>query len=310
MKRIYISTTNRLSKEEDSSLDRGEIYCVDWDDKKVLATLEAEGPDPVMVGRSRGCSGLAWFNGQIYAACRSGVSVLNPDSYTLLRRITIAGPVGGYYLSGAHQLGVHKDHMYVTSTGNSEIFVLDTSERVIDHIVVKESDLDALALGSIYKERGGQPLSSGAAHLNSLCWNDEGDLILLFMSGGVVFNWTRRETIGILGPGHAHDLLYLGGSQFMVNHSGEGKTYIVEPDLKTPRLVRESPTQGVPGAPTRQGFLRGSAWPRNRNTLFLTSAPGKITEVDIHTWQDVDSLEFSTTPNEAPYDILLDPRDW
>jgi len=32
--------------------------------------------------------------------------------------------------------------------------------------------------------------------------------------------------------------------------------------------------------------------------------------VNTDTWKDIDSMIFSTQKQEAPYGILLDPRDW
>jgi len=61
---------------------------------------------------------------------------------------------------------------------------------------------------------------------------------------------------------------------------------------------------------SRPGWLRGMALYEQTRTLFLTTAPGKLTMVDTGTWKDIDSLNFSTQKQETPYGILLDPRDW
>ena len=58
------------------------------------------------------------------------------------------------------------------------------------------------------------------------------------------------------------------------------------------------------------GWLRGIAYDKKTNTVFVTAAPGILRELDATTWELRDEYVFDTRPQANPFAIILDPRDW
>jgi len=305
MRRIYISCTNRVERPENSPRDHGDAYVIDWDTKKVIHHLDVYGPEDIQVGRSRGCGGIAWHNNKIYIACRSGLSVFDPDT---LKYITQVAGVG----SGIHEIKSKGNRLYVTNTSTDSFTVLEKG-KVIEQVYIREKDLAEALLIYINKFVSKKNVNCGAnkLHFNSLAWDGNGDMYHLYMAGGIIYNWSRKEIV--YGPSRKgsmhHGLVLLDDNTFLINESNSGETILVDIASGTGRMVRKSVVGALMGS-ARFGWLRGMALHNQTNTLFLTTAPGKLIMVDTNTWEDLDSLSFSTQEQECPYGILLDPRDW
>ena len=308
MRRIYVSCTNRVESPRDAPQDRGEAYVIDWDTKKVIDRLDVFGPKDIRVGRSRGCAGIAWLNNKIYIACRSGLCVFDPDN---LKLITEISEVGG----GIHEIKRRGHKLYIVAT-DSDSFTVIENDEVIERVNIREKDLSYEALHYLNKYAGKKHVNCGAnkLHFNSLAWDGNGDLHHVYMSGGLIYNWTRKKLVcEPLGKATMHhDLVLLENNSFLTNDSNSGETIVIDIATNTKRLVRKSSIGTQCSAPggSRIGWLRGMALHKQTQTLFLTTAPGKLVMVNTNTWKDIDSMEFSIQPQEAPYGILLDPRDW
>jgi hypothetical protein len=304
VRRVYISCTNRVESPEDSPQDRGDAYVIDWDTKKVINRLDVYGPEDIKVGRSRGCAGIAWYNNKIYIACRSGLCVIDPDTLELVDEISDVG-------TGIHEIKVRDDKLYITNTSTDSFTVLQDNE-IVDRVYIKEKDLPERVIRHLNVPGRKADVEFGAdkLHFNSLAWGVNGDMYHLYMAGGIVYNWTRKQlACGILGEAMHHDIASLDKDTLLINGSDIGETILIDIPTKSHRTVRKNNVGALNGA-ARHGWLRGMAVHKQTKTLFLTTAPGQLIIVDTNTWKDLDSMKFSTQPKEAPYGILLDPRDW
>jgi hypothetical protein len=302
MRRIYVSCTNRVESPEDAPRDRGDAYVIDWDTKKVINHLDAYGPEDIEVGRSRGCAGIAWHDNKIYIACRSGLCVFDPDTLEQVAEISGVG-------HGIHEIKSRGGKLYITNTATDSFTVLENDE-VVEQVYIREKDLPAEIVDHLNHLNRGVDYGTNRLHFNSLAWDGNGDMYHLYMSGGIVYNWSRKKlACDIMGSAMHHDLVLLDNNTFLTNGSGVGKTILIDIVAQTTRTVRKS-SVGALEKGVQHGWLRGMALHKQTNTLFLTAVPGQLIAVDTNTWEDTDSMNFSTQPQEAPYGILLDPRDW
>jgi len=300
MRRIYISCTNRVERPEDSPQDRGEAYVIDWDDRRAIARLDLFGPENIEVGRSRGGTGIAWHDDKIYIACRSGISVFNPDTLECISKIRDVR-------SDIHQIVSRDGKLYIACTGTDSFTVVENDE-VIERVNITETDLTKDVLHNSSRK----DLSCGAnkLHFNSIAWDTQGDMYHLYAGGGMLYNWSKKKMLCATGESLLHDLLLLDDNTFLTNECS-GKTILVNLTTKNYQTIRNvGSRENSPGSSFRLGFLRGTALDKKSNTLFLASSPGKLTAVSISSWKDEGSVTFSTQPQECPYDIVLDPRDW
>ena len=58
------------------------------------------------------------------------------------------------------------------------------------------------------------------------------------------------------------------------------------------------------------GWIRGAGYNEATDLLFVTAAPGTLHAFRGRTLERIGQLKFSVDPVEAPYDLVLDPRDW
>lgn len=301
MRRIYISSTNRVESPEHAPEDRGDAYVVDWATKEVISHLDVLGPENIKKGRSRGCSGITWHQDKIYIACRSGISVFDPINLRHIKDITNVG-------SGIHEIKSHDNRIYVTNT-DTDAFTVIENDEVVERVELRERNL----LPDVVMRCTRKNVLCGynKLHFNSIEWDEQGNMYHLYAAGGIIYNWTRKEIVckPFGKPSLTHDLLYIGGNRFITN-TADGKTFLVDAVERTKKEIRNRPAGALIKNGSRRGFLRGAAYHQQTNTLFLTAAPGQLIAVNTNTWEDIDYMNFSTQEQEAPYGIVLDPRDW
>ncbi len=305
MRRIYVSCTNRVECPENAPEDHGDAYIIDWDTKQVIHRLDVYGPEDIEVGRSRGCAGIAWHENKIYIACRSGLCVFDPDTLECINEISGVG-------SGIHEIKSRQGKLYIISTADDSFTVLENDE-VVEQVHIRGKDLPERLIRYLdtvgHKKR--TAFGENKLHFNSLAWNGNGEMCHLYMAGGIIYNWTREKLVceALGGNKMYHDLALLDNNTLLTNASDVGETILIDIPSQTTRKVRKT-SVGALIESVRHGWIRGMALHKDTKTLFLTAAPGQLIAVNTDTWQDIDSIKFSTQQQEAPYGILLDPRDW
>lgn len=292
LKRVYITFTNRVENEGDSPEDRGEAVVVDWETKQVIHALDVFGSEPVERGRSRGASGICWLNGEIFVACRTGISVFDPETFDLKRSIPCAG------VSGIHQIDSNSGKIHVVSSEGN--FSIIDNQGIGEKINLCQSDYREDVIRSMQGHAKGKlDWEYGPLHFNSIAWNPKtDDEYHLYMSGGIIFNWTKKEMVYALKNGSSHDLLFLDEYQVLVNDSSGGKLLLVDLMNKHHREVFKT-----------SSWLRGLA--RHQDSLFVSSSPGTLYELDSNNFSLRGELKLPiSNTQQCPYGILLDPRDW
>jgi hypothetical protein len=307
MRRIYVSCTDRVENPEDDPQDFGEAYVIDWDTRQVIDKISAYGPDPVTEGRSRGAAGIEWYQGRIWMATRSGFFYFDPDTYENVGSVRIDS--GGF-----HQVKAHGDKIYLVCTSDDS-FTAVSGTSVVEHVKLTASDFDPKILDCFLEHsKDAVPFGENKLHFNSIGWDGAGDMYHLYMAGGAVYNWTKKELVcAIRRNSHCHDLtLYHDDrARFLLTDSNRGHLYAVSITEKKKQLKWEGEMGEVlQRGGNREGFLRGTAIVPGEEWLFVGAAPGTILKLNMRSWEFHDKFQFCEDPKSAPYDILLDPRDW
>jgi len=284
MKKIYITLERRVDSPEDSPEDIGEVVVIDWETKTVVKRLVADSEERVSVGRSRGAAGIDILGDILYVACRQQLVLFDLDSYEKIGTLSLAGP------TGLHQVKSHDDYLYIICTGGNLFQRVKDQEWVNSTIVEGNGLLDTL-------------------HFNSIAWNPEtGDQYHLYMKGNRIHNWTKRQDT-VRPPGSLpHDLCFISGTEVLVSAANAGELHKLNLESGSDACVFSKPVKSSSYA--TKGFMRGIAFDKISNSVFVCNAPGTIFELDAETWQEKACLTFNDTPSGAVYDLVLDPRDW
>lgn len=295
MRRVYVTLVGRVDKPQDAPEDVGELVVIDWDTKTVQERLIVGSGKDVVLGRSRGATGVAWLNGYIYVSCREGLIKVTPDSFEQ-EVLDLDIP------SGLHQVVSYNGMLYLTGTSENCLAVIKDDELVEkNHLYGDKSD---------------------SLHFNSIAWDSKGDQYHLYMGNRHTAKMARKEpsrivnfTTGNVVHGYLgslpHDLCFTSPSRLLYTVSGDGELRFIDLETRERGLLFKKPMESDPqGSYRLQGFLRGLAFHEGTNTLLVGKAPGTLYELNATTGEELDAFEFKNSIGTAVYDVILDPRDW
>jgi WD40 repeat protein len=290
MKRIYITIGSRVEHEGDSPEDKGEFLVIDWETKQRVGAWACESGENILRGRSRGASGMAWHEDKIYICCRGGIMSLDPDTYAEVSRAD--SRYGGF-----HGMASDGETLWVTSLGKDILLGIRNDE------VVAEID-------TLQDVEGLPPCPTNTNGLNAVGFSPQGEMFLLYSHRLALYNWTTRR-IAASGLDHsAHDICFLNDTDFLFCKSSRRE--LVKASISTGELQVVFSGPGSPDSPEHAitGWLRGIAYDSETNVVFVAGAPGTLRELDATTWSVRHEYVFDTRPAAAPFELLLDPRDW
>jgi hypothetical protein len=270
MRRIYVSTVFR---REDERGEQGKLYAFDWDTKTLIWQTD-----------HKSLRGMCFFNGKFLVAdFQNGIHAVDE----------LTGTITDSWLypeiKFLHRLYVHDDKLWVPSTGNDCLVIIDSNMSVSEVRDLTGSGIDT-------------------QHFNSIGWDDAGNRYYLFFETGLIYSCSAGKPISDLFYG-SHDLDLLKDSQFIVNMSGERKVVLYNAADNTVQDIYQAP-EGPSTTVSKWGWTRGVAVTPDRRYVFTGSAPVDIHMFEVDTWHKKDWLRISNTVEESIFDIQLDPRDW
>jgi hypothetical protein len=296
MKRIYVTLLERVDSPGDSPADIGEVIVLDWETKKVVERIAVDSEKTVQVGRSRGATGITWYNNRIFVSCRSGIVVIDPETKETLALTGLPLP------GGLHQIKSYKDSLYMSCTEG-------------DYLVVMRS-------GELPRPTKLPTGYEAVLHFNSIAWDSKGDQYHLYMgdvgthrsarkSPSRIVNYTTgKEIHGNLGR-LPHDICFIDDTKLLFTASADGELKLLDLKARRCTVVFKRGIKGDPkGSYRLQGFMRGVTFDEKTGSVFVGTAPGTLYDLDVHTWEVKASIDFNVGVGTAVYDILLDPRDW
>ncbi|WND03880.1 hypothetical protein QGN29_05780 [Temperatibacter marinus] len=175
----------------------GGVYLLDLDQQQVTQPLDWNTADIDWQGRGwdRGLRGIAFHAGLVYIAASDELFAYTPDFQ----------PVGSWrnpYLKHCHEISVHENTLFLTSTAYDSILGFDLIEKKFNWAL--HVDLEGLNYkGSIYDPYGDEgPLSLNKLHLNMVTATTGGLYISGRKSGGMLlFNGETIHMSAMLPPG-------------------------------------------------------------------------------------------------------------
>lgn len=292
-KRIYVSTVGRGKQLEESS----KVYLVDIESSETIkgaripeATIDLENPR----GGCRGCRGLAWWQGELWAAGFDGLFRLHPGTLRLEK---------GYWSQECrdiHQIYTHSDGILLTSTWNNCIFLFNPLNGSFDKIQDLSSD---------YEGEQVDPNIPDTLHMNSLC-----DDYALFNRPGVIANIISKEIVYRFGSaGCGHDLHRLSTGEIAINLSASASTEAVNLETGRSRVLLDIQRKpGLDSPSASHGWTRGMFYIPGEDVLLIGAAPAMVyilenVSMEPHIKKVV---EISDEVVESVFDILPYLEDW
>ena len=177
MKRIYITMGSRVEREGDSPEDKGEFLVIDWETKSRVGAYACDSGEEVLIGRSRGASGLAWHEDKIYITCRYGIMSLDPDTYEEVSRPE-------YRYGAYHGMTSDGETLWVTCHGTDRVIGI-RNDQVVEELVTCTEEDPSTSHG--FKER--------VNGLNAVGFSPQGDMFLMYAHRWLVYNWSTQEIV-------------------------------------------------------------------------------------------------------------------
>lgn len=297
MKRILITLGHRVPLEGTNTSDVGNLVVIDWDTKEVRR-FPINGRTPIDKGRSRGASGLDFFEGSLFVASRGDLIALHPNVYEEQYRVDIGYP------RGIHQIKVHNDILWLACMERNCKQAVKGG-KVIDLVPTKYSNIE-----SNEKPPG---------CFNALAWSINGYEYHMYTGPEEIYNFTRKKVVvkGNLGTG-CHDLCFLNEDELLFTRSLARE--LVKVNLVSGKMdvVFSLNSVAQKNDWNFTGFMRGLGYSEKDGSVFVMWGPGMLCELDVDTWEVKQKFNFlhSCSLNKeeiesiCPFDILLDPRDW
>jgi hypothetical protein len=298
MKRIYITLGERIATYGELE-DKGDFIILDWENKQVIDQITFVGRQKIEKSRSSGPSGLDFFDGFLYVACRNDLIALNPDTYKEDHRINLV-------LGGVHQIKSFGDNLFLSSTYRNVKQVV-RNQKVIDVVPTLFSGIESD--------------TKPAGCFNAITFAPNGDEYHLYSGPKIIYNFSQRKIAYRVSDAQApHDLCFINNNEVLYTRSILRHICKINFKTQVEDVIFESP---IPFHPDPQndfnfyGFMRGLAFDKKTNKLYAMSNPATIYEIDCSTWQIIDSMDFlkyelskEELRKRCPFDLILDPRDW
>jgi len=302
VRRVYVTVTKRMQEHAPASTrDRSSLVVLDWDAGAVVAQHWIEVTRGSERGQSRGCRGLAVHDGALYVAVHPDVlQRRNLDALDVEEEFRVPG------LVEVHQLQSRGGALWVISTGSNEVLLLRKHE-----VAERRTALTPRAEEYVSTWRLGDAYSQDRLHFNSIGWGPNGEELHVYSDSNAVFDATAQRVAWFGHPLHKpHNACYCSAHEVVVNSSAVKMTVVLDLVNHVSRTIyrddRVPPSNGVDVALV--GWTRGLAL--HGRTAFIGVAPGEAVAVDVPSGEVVGRVSFSDDPRDAPFAVLLDPRDW
>ena len=306
MTRLIASSVVRGSNQGES---HGGVYLLDTEPAELLQPIDWNKMDIEWEGRGwdRGLRGIAFFNDNVYIAASDEIFVFN-------QRFEQVASYRNPYLKHCHEMCVHQDHLFITSTGYDSVVGLNLTTEEFDWGLQLVSDGPAYAVRR-FDPRGDQgPLQLNKLHINNV-YCDEGGMYLSGIRTEALLRFNGKA-VGVMAT------LPQG-----VHNAQPFRDGILFNDTRSDALRFESPTSRkayrIPKYPphklthtdlddsriARQGFGRGLCVVSD-NVVVGGSSPSTISVYDLTKDRPTNMLPLSMDVRNAIHGLAVWPYDW
>lgn len=318
--RVYFTTVIRYASHQKG----GELVCLDWQSKCILARRPMMPTDPDLPdvnprGGTRGGRGILRRDDLLYVATYHSLHIFDQD-------LTERGRISNYLLVGLHELCEVGSLIWVASTAIDAAVAVDTHGTIQAIWWSRECKrlqerlgLDSLTIDKTVDNRllwldQKHTKSKSHTHLNALC-EHRGDLYVLLNRFGVVYNITKNRVLiedpTIIG---AHNLAFVA-DRCVINDTRGKKVKVYDErgvcertidlqDYAEIRRIDEAATDADHAA--RPLFVRG-LHVFDDGRMLVGFSPAAIAEIDLNTGELRDLYQYSTRVRECVHGLLAWP---
>jgi hypothetical protein len=286
----------------------GGVFLIEPASRSVRQLLDWDSADIDWTGRGwdRGLRGIAFYGDEVYIAASDELFVYDPGFRT---RRSFRNP----YLKHCHEIHVHRDVLYMTSTGFDSILAFDLQAQLFSfgiHIAKTDGAWHARRFDP--NDAAG-PRPSNLLHLNNIRCDDQGLIMSGLRTRGIVGLGAEMHLVQHveLPPGVHNARLFADGVLF--NDTAADYLRYVTRDGQERRFPfpKYDPAEiefaGVDDSKlARQGFGRGLCIIDER-LVAAGSSPSTVSVFDLVSGQRVFSVNFSMDIRNAIHGLEVWP---
>lgn len=260
-------------------------------------------------GWDRGLRGIAFHGDDILIAASDELFVYGRD-------FRIRRSVRNPYLKHCHEIAVHRDVLYLTSTGFDSVLAFDlTTERFLWGIVVAVADGQWVAQKFDPNSATG-PAPRNQLHINCVTCDDMGLSISGLRTNGIVsLGASLKLEKQVELPAGTHNAQLVADGVLFNDTRGDHLRFVSRDGRERAFRYPVYPDEAIAFSGVddsnvaRQGFGRGLCV-INERLVAAGSSPSTVTVFDLESGKTVLSVNFSMDIRNAIHGLEVWPWDW
>ncbi|RLA33511.1 MAG: hypothetical protein DRR11_05280 [Gammaproteobacteria bacterium] len=301
---IVIATSVVRGSEQGQS--HGGIYLIDLEDETTHQVYDWNTGDIDFSGRGadRGLRGIAFFEQETYIAASDELFIFD-SNFEILRSYR------NRYLKHCHEISVHGDSLYLTSTGFDSILLFDLRQLSFTWGLAFKNEAGVIEASSFDPRVENGPTPRNDFHLNNILANSSG----LYISGRkspALMHFTGKgiDVVAKLPLG-THNAQPINGGLIYNDTAADKLRYSIK-DRHTAFDVPRYPESDILNEfddatnVARQAFGRGLC-PVSTNVVVGGSSPSTVTAYDLDNGNTVTSVNVSMDIRSAIHGLELWP---
>lgn len=197
MVKLVATSVVRGSSQGES---HGGIYIVDLDEERVYQPLDWNRMDIDWQGRGwdRGLRGIAFYRDRVFVAASDELFEFNPD-------FELIGSYRNPYLKHCHEISVHRQHVFITSTAYDSILAFNLKKNAFDMGMMVQTDGQNISLSRYNPNGDDGPLPMNKFHINNVYCETGGMYISGLKTNGLLLYNGKRIGMSTTLPQGTHN---------------------------------------------------------------------------------------------------------
>ena len=258
-------------------------------------------------GWDRGLRGIAFHENQIYIAASDELFVFDQE-------FKVVASFRNPYLKHCHEIFVHEQHLFLTSTGYDSILGFNLGSERFDWALKVTTDGRVFGIRRFDPQADNGPLEINKLHLNNV-WCDAGGMYISGATTRALLQFGGKD-IGVqttLPAGIHNARPYLDGVLF--NDTRADAVRFDAPGVRKAYRVPRYPAHKLTHADeddariARQGFGRGLCV-IGYQTIAAGSSPSTVSIYDLHEQKALMAVNLSLDVRNAIHGLEVWPYSW
>jgi len=287
----------------------GGVYLINLETDEILHPVDWNTMDIDWQGRGwdRGLRGIAFHDGKIYIAASDEIFVFD-QSFKIVSSFRNA------YLKHCHEICIHENHLFLTSTGYDSILGFNLDEQVFDWAFNIVTDGMVFGAKRFDAKSDSGPLSINKLHLNNV-YCDKGGMYISGMRTGALLQFGGKS-IGVVAtlPEGVHNARPFLDGILLNDTSSDAVRFESPSQRKAFRVPRFAPhklthTDLDDSRIARQGFGRGLCVISDKE-IAAGSSPSTISIYNLEEQKATKMINLSLDIRNAIHGLQVWPYDW